>query len=170
MQSWCFCYDKNSLKSKPIVWILKKAHACFPNFILDWIVIMGHKRKNNKNAFSHHGKVFLALFIIGLSGHIYMKHIEPKWIETTNFPSATPYPPSFHDFKIVQFSDTHIGYHLNMEQFEKLLTSYQEKPDLIIFSGDLVDNLLSFFEYEEVMILLGSLSAPYGKYAVYGNR
>uniref|UniRef100_UPI0015C4BCD8 metallophosphoesterase n=1 Tax=Escherichia coli TaxID=562 RepID=UPI0015C4BCD8 len=71
----------------------------------------------------------------------------------------------------VQFSDTHLGFQLDFDYFEKIIQRIsKEEPDLIIFSGDLVDNLLSFYEYEEIIIYLNYLQAPYGKFAVYGNH
>src|SRR5699024_11505933 len=54
--------------------------------------------------------------------------------------SSTNIPSSFEDFKIVQFSDTHIGFHYTLEQFNDLVRKINElNPDLIVFTGDLVD-------------------------------
>lgn len=118
------------------------------------------------------GKVIAGSALVGIVGQAYMKYIEPNWIEVTRQNIIHPLiPPIFNDFKIVQFSDTHLGFQLDFDHFEKIIqTISKEEPDLIIFSGDLVDNLLSFYEYEEIIIYLNYLQAPYGKFAVYGNH
>lgn len=118
------------------------------------------------------GKGTVATFITGMVGHFYLKYLEPKWIEITHQKiSHSLIPSSFNNFKIVQFSDTHLGFHMDFEQFEAIIERItREHADCIIFSGDLIDNLLTFFEYERVIILLSKLQAPYGKFAVYGNH
>lgn len=118
------------------------------------------------------GKVSIASIVTGMIGHFYIKHIEPKWIEITHQPIHHPLiPPSFNNFRIIQFSDTHLGFHLDFDQFEKIIQTISNQfADCIIFSGDLVDNLLSFFEFEHVILLLSQLQAPFGKFAVYGNH
>lgn len=134
---------------------------------------MGITRKISRRTFLKRlGKTIAGSALLGFMGHTYMKYIETNWIELTRLSIHHPLiPPAFNNFKIVQFSDTHLGFHLNLDHFEKIIqTIIDEKPDLIIFSGDLVDNLLSFFEYEEIIIYLSNLEAPFGKFAVYGNH
>jgi predicted MPP superfamily phosphohydrolase len=47
----------------------------------------------------------------------------------------------------------------------------KEKPDIIIFSGDLIDSLHDYTEdIDQLTVLLSSLEAPYGKYCVFGNH
>jgi uncharacterized protein len=118
------------------------------------------------------GKGVIGVILTGAVGYVYSRDIEPKWIETNRYNILHPLIPSaFQNFKIVQFSDTHLGFHLDLVQFEKIMTKISdEKPDLIVFSGDLVDNLLTFVEVEEVTVFLNYLTAPFGKLAVYGNH
>ncbi|WAA13224.1 metallophosphoesterase [Fervidibacillus halotolerans] len=113
-----------------------------------------------------------ALLIGSISTHLYMKNIEPKWIETVKIDLTHPLiPNSFDHFKIVLFSDTHLGFQFDLTQMERVVEIISnEDPDLIVFSGDLVDNLLSFFEWEQTIQILRLLSAPMGKFAVYGNH
>ncbi len=106
------------------------------------------------------------------SGRFYIQNIEPRWIEITRISiTHAMIPPSFNGFKIIQFSDTHLGFHFHSHHLEKVIRFIQdEDPDMIIFSGDLIDNLLTFMEIEDTIILLNKLNAPYGKFAVYGNH
>lgn len=141
--------------------------------ISDRIMIMKDNEKMNRRTFLKRlSRITLGTALVSTTGYSYMKYIEPNWIEITRHDINHPLiPPIFNDFKIVQFSDTHIGFHLDITHFEKVIqTISKEQPDLIIFTGDLIDNLLTFYEYEEIILLLSYLKAPYGKFAVYGNH
>lgn len=118
------------------------------------------------------GKIAIGTILAGVLGHTYSKYIETKWVEMTRFSIRHPYiSPQLSGFKIVQFSDTHLGFHFSQKDLEGIISKIRkESPDLIIFSGDLVDNLLSFIEINETIINLSSLNAPYGKFAVFGNH
>jgi len=78
-------------------------------------------------------------------------------------------PKSFSGFRIAQISDVHSGSWDNLEEFEKGLNILmQEKPDMILLTGDLVNNIAE--EAEPFVKLFQKLSAPYGMYAVMGNH
>ncbi|MYL34805.1 metallophosphoesterase [Pontibacillus yanchengensis] len=116
------------------------------------------------------------LGLIGLSGgtYYYAKHIEPslltmkeETIELSNIPDA------FDQVKILQFSDTHIGFHYDIPQFDALINELNSKqPDLILFTGDLFDapNQVPFEILEQAAAVLSRLDAPLGKYWIYGNH
>ncbi|WAA11282.1 metallophosphoesterase [Fervidibacillus albus] len=130
-------------------------------------------KKISRRRFLKKSALSIATLLIGsISTHIYMNRIEPNWIETVRIDLTHPFiPDSFHGLKIIQFSDTHLGFHFDVQQLEKVVKIISnENPDLIVFSGDLVDNLLSFFQWDETIRLLHQLNAPMGKFAVYGNH
>lgn len=80
-------------------------------------------------------------------------------------------PQAFEGFRIAQFSDTHIGTMLRPEdELQKLVDSINAlKPDLIVFSGDLVN--IRYTELTEpVMQILSGLKAPYGVVSATGNH
>lgn len=114
----------------------------------------------------------LTSLLTGFAGFYYAKYIEPHWLETSNHVIEHPLIPlSFNQFKIAQFSDTHLGYHFHLSHLERVIRKImEEKPDLIIFSGDLIDNPKSYTFVDETIQLLSHLSAPFGKIAVYGNH
>ncbi|MGZ5134572.1 MAG: metallophosphoesterase [Flavitalea sp.] len=78
-------------------------------------------------------------------------------------------PASFKGMKIVHISDIHAGSFNNKEAVtrgvQKIL---MEKPDLILFTGDLVNNLAT--EMENYMDVFSMLKAPMGVYATLGNH
>lgn len=71
---------------------------------------------------------------------------------------------------IIQISDMHIGsFHNNLEAIQKMVNQVNaEKPDLIVFTGDMVSNYAE--EMDEFIPILKQLSAKYGKYAILGNH
>lgn len=114
----------------------------------------------------------LTLVGAGYGGYFYAKQVEPRLLQInshTIFHSAIP--KSFDGFKIVQFSDTHLGFHYDLAQFKKLLTKIDSlKPDVIFFTGDLMDTPNQYQHAEEIIPLLKTLHAPFGKYSIYGNH
>ncbi|MEN2766610.1 metallophosphoesterase [Ornithinibacillus xuwenensis] len=115
-----------------------------------------------------------ALTLLGLSGgtYYYARDIEPGLLSIQQETiKGTNIPQSFNDFTILQFSDTHIGFHYDLDQFEELTKQINQlKPDLIVFTGDLVDEPNQYSWDNRLTDLLGTLNAPYGKYWVYGNH
>lgn len=78
-------------------------------------------------------------------------------------------PKSFEGLKVVQFSDFHAG---SFDDFEKvkegLALINKANPDIILFTGDLVNN--RSIEALPYVGLLKDLKAKYGKFAVLGNH
>ncbi|TDQ42238.1 metallophosphoesterase [Aureibacillus halotolerans] len=115
---------------------------------------------------------FTGLVVTATGGYSYATYLEPRWVETTHhtIPSKN-LPKSFQSFKIVQVSDTHVGYHYEEQQLENLVTKINGlQPDLIVFSGDLMDSPNQYETPNHLTSILKSLKAPYGKIAVYGNH
>ncbi|MDH3381263.1 MAG: metallophosphoesterase [Flavobacteriaceae bacterium] len=78
-------------------------------------------------------------------------------------------PESFNKFKIVHISDIHAGSFDSIECVQEGVNLIQEQnPDIILFSGDLVNN--DSREIEPYISMFKSLKAPFGKYAVLGNH
>ncbi|MEO0900202.1 MAG: metallophosphoesterase [Bacteroidota bacterium] len=78
-------------------------------------------------------------------------------------------PEAFDGFKVVQFSDFHAG---SFDQTEPVLEGLKMisnlKPDLLLFTGDMVN-----YQAEEVEPWhqpLQELTAPFGKFSVLGNH
>ena len=78
-------------------------------------------------------------------------------------------PASFKGLKIVHISDIHAGSFTNknavMRGVKKIM---DEKADLILFSGDLVNDRAT--EMEEYTDVFSQLKAPMGVYSTFGNH
>jgi predicted MPP superfamily phosphohydrolase len=79
-------------------------------------------------------------------------------------------PTSFDGLRIAQISDIHSGSFDDPEAVRKGLRALMEyKPDLILLTGDLVNNFAT--EMDGLIDLFDKeLDAPFGKYAVMGNH
>lgn len=73
--------------------------------------------------------------------------------------------------KIVMASDMHIGEVIGKRQMEKLVAiSNAEKPDMVVFVGDLVDYESRFAENGHLEETLQQLQAPLGVFSINGNH
>lgn len=115
---------------------------------------------------------FFTTICFAAGGYTYAGRIEPKLLKINKLQILhKDIPADFHNFKIVQFSDTHLGFQYTLEQLEKLVDRINEiQPDILFFTGDLLDEPNKYTESERAVAILQRLHAPYGKYAVYGNH
>ena len=79
-------------------------------------------------------------------------------------------PDNFEDFKIVQLTDLHLGsFGKNYKGIQVLIDKVNSlQPDLIVFTGDMVNNLAT--EMEPWIEYFKNMHASYGKFAVMGNH
>jgi predicted MPP superfamily phosphohydrolase len=78
-------------------------------------------------------------------------------------------PKAFHGLKIVQISDIHTGSLQGNHQLQKAFDLIKaEKPDVIFFTGDIVNNRTD--EAFPYIPILSQLSAPLGVYSILGNH
>lgn len=78
-------------------------------------------------------------------------------------------PAAFKGLKIVHISDIHSGSLADKKAVKKGINKIlKEKPDMILFTGDLVNDRA--IELEELMDIFGELKAPMGVYSILGNH
>ncbi|HWO74880.1 MAG TPA: metallophosphoesterase [Bacillus sp. (in: firmicutes)] len=131
------------------------------------------KKKISRRSFLKNGFKTVGASIASISGgYYYAKHLEPYWLEINSYSiKKQSIPQGFTGTKIVQFSDTHLGFHYELQDLtlaaDKIMAL---KPDIIVFTGDLMDEPQNYPYSEQIIPILQSLTAPLGKYAVYGNH
>lgn len=78
-------------------------------------------------------------------------------------------PASFRGLKILQISDIHAG---SFDNFDSVAIGVakimEQKPDIIFFTGDLVNNKAE--EFSPYLKLFSQLTAPLGVYSTLGNH
>jgi uncharacterized protein len=114
------------------------------------------------------------LTVLGLSsgGYLYANRIEPSLIDIQEHNIKHPLiPNSFDGIKMIQFSDTHLGFQYNLHQFNKLVKKINSlQPDIILFTGDLMDEPNQYTEINKLIPILKNLQAPLGKFCIFGNH
>lgn len=85
---------------------------------------------------------------------------------TLNF---TNLPRGFDGFKFVQFSDVHAGsFHNKRAVARGVDMILREKPELVLFTGDLVNDRAS--EMQDYSDLFSAVKAPMGVFSTLGNH
>jgi len=78
-------------------------------------------------------------------------------------------PKAFHGIRIGQISDIHSGSFWNKSAVIGGVNLFlKEKPDVIFFTGDLVNNETS--EINDYLSVFNKIKAPYGVFSVTGNH
>ena len=118
---------------------------------------------------------WLCIIFVTLVGLIflYSRYVAPYDFSVVNTNIENPLiAESANGIKIMQFSDTHLGAYYSLKEFEKVVNAINKaKPDIVIFSGDLIDSLHDYKEStDDLTTLLSSINAPYGKFCVFGNH
>lgn len=123
-------------------------------------------------------KFFTFLFIIFLaviSLYMYARFIEPGLLKVhyENI-SSSLITEDKKELRILQFSDMHISENFNEADIKKAVEKINEEiPDIVVFTGDLIDEYNKYENKEninEIWEILSGIKASLGKYAIYGNH
>lgn len=102
-------------------------------------------------------------FLYGMVSGAYKYRVHRVKVKSPNLPEA------FNGFKIAQLSDIHSGSFLSSDPLVKAFgIVMDQKPDMILFTGDLVNNEST--ETEPHLESYKMLKAPYGVYSCLGNH
>lgn len=108
------------------------------------------------------GGSLFATFVFGM-GNKYNYHVNRIKLSFANL------PPAFKGLKIIHISDIHSGSFTNKPAVNKGIDKIlNEKPDLILFTGDLVNNKAD--EMKDYIDVFSRLKAPMGVYSTLGNH
>ncbi|MDP5277074.1 metallophosphoesterase [Chengkuizengella axinellae] len=115
-------------------------------------------------------KTGLALLGIAASIPTYSYFGERKWLQTSEIKlKSNKLPVQFSGLKIIHFSDMHLGFHTDNQYMDDLIKQVNaHEPDLICFTGDLIDEDPAILE--TYLTKLQQFKARYGKFAVLGNH
>lgn len=116
---------------------------------------------------------FFALIpALGVMGWFAFGFIEGwKRLELKHITFTSPdLPPYFDGYRLVQITDFHLGSFPPGNDFVQKVVdaTNNEEPDMILFTGDLVNNQAS--EVEPYLDTLGQLHAQDGIYSIWGNH
>ena len=79
-------------------------------------------------------------------------------------------PDSFHGVKVVQFSDLYYGNTVDINYLSEIVSSINKlKPDIVVFTGDLISINIDDETKNKIIESLGSIKFSIGKYAIKGD-
>lgn len=117
-------------------------------------------------------------FILGSLVFIFIILLYSRFIGTNNLKVNelvlnTNINESYNGLKIVHFTDLHYKKIITEKKVKDLIKSINNtKPDLILFTGDLLDNLYDITNSDINFLIkeLSKLESKYGKYAILGDQ
>lgn len=110
------------------------------------------------------GFSFVIFFIIWGTYRAFNPTIRTETIVTTKLPANSNY-------KIAFLTDIHMGQVLGRNYVERLVARVnQQKPDLILIAGDLLDEKQLYLERENTLAPIINMKPTIGTYAAYGNH
>lgn len=94
-----------------------------------------------------------------------------KRMRLTRYTIHTPLPVPGGEFRIGLISDVHMGLTIDEAQLLRELDRLSdERPDLLIIAGDLVDDRTTPAQMRAACAGVGAFPSKYGSYFVYGNH
>ena len=119
-------------------------------------------------------KILLIILVIGTIFFSYTTYVSSVKIKVREYRiTEKKIPASFNGLKIIQLTDLHYGTTMFNENIKDIVKMTNDRnPDLIVFTGDLIDKnyKLTNKEQEEIIKELKKLSASLGKYAIIGDE
>lgn len=92
-------------------------------------------------------------------------------VEKTVYSLATEKPLPQGSLRIAHIADCHVGTTFSGEGFGTYLAEIQaQEPDLLVITGDFVDDSTSREDMLDACEALGEVDLPYGVFFVYGNH
>lgn len=77
-------------------------------------------------------------------------------------------PPSLDGLKILQLSDLHLRHYVTLDDLEEVLVRAEQfRPDLVLVTGDIADDLAML---PDAIRMIEGLRAPLGTFACLGNH
>lgn len=119
-------------------------------------------------------KAIIIVFFMLITIIIYISSIEHMFINIKEYKiESTNIPNSFDGLKIVHFSDIHFGTSVDNKKLNQIVNKINKlKPDIIFFTGDLINNNIIINEetQNEIINSLSNLKPTLYKYAIYGDE
>lgn len=118
------------------------------------------------------GSFWIGTGVIAIFAFIFIVGSYNAWNPIVNNYSITlPSQKDPSSVKIMMASDLHLGSIVGKSHLQKLAEAVQEeKPDIILFAGDIIDDHIEPFIEENMVGVFKDIQAPLGVYVASGNH
>lgn len=112
----------------------------------------------------------IIILILGL-GLLYSRFIATSGLKVKEYKVVNnKITDSYHGLKIIHLSDIHYNSTINEKELNNIVDKVNEiKPDIVVLTGDLIDERLSY-DKDIISNCLSKIEAKLGKFAVSGNH
>lgn len=149
-------------------WLIIVLHIAALAIVCDILYLLSRKWLPERLAKLHHIALIPVLATACLMIYGYYNIHHP--IQTTYTVETEKAIPST-GYKIAFISDLHTGLTLDRSGLEKYAREIeQQKPDIVLLGGDLVDEGTTLEELQMAFEVLGTIESRFGTYYVYGNH
>jgi predicted MPP superfamily phosphohydrolase len=117
----------------------------------------------------HLGFLILSIIVPQMAWGLYRAHT----------PHETHFSPTVHkplkngatQLRIVHLSDLHISRYSSVALMQEMVSRVNRlQPDIIVFTGDVIDNSIKPYFDQDMPRILGELKSRYGVYAIMSNH
>jgi predicted MPP superfamily phosphohydrolase len=119
-------------------------------------------------------KILILFILLVISTFLWSYFIGTKGLEIKEYKVANnKIPASFYGLKVVHFSDLHYGRTIKEKELINHVNEINlTKPDIVIFTGDLIDRDIKATESIKELVIkhLKDINSTYGNYFVTGNH
>lgn len=131
------------------------------------------RKKRNKKIFKILMWIFLPLFILFTISYTLLRYVGNIGIVVREYPIYSEnIDNNINGLKIVQFSDIHFSNYTKISTIKEMVKLINKtNPDIVIFTGDLIDNeyIISNEDKETLINEFNSITSTIGKYAIKGE-
>lgn len=129
-------------------------------------------KENKKSKSKNIIKILFFIIFILIIILLYSRFIGTKGLKVKEYKIVNEnFTDNFYGLKIVHITDLHYGNTTNNSDLKKIVDKVNLiKPDIIVFTGDLLDKDLNNEELEEFKDILNNMKSNIKKYAVNGNH
>lgn len=137
-------------------------------------IIAEEMREKRKKIVLKTLKIMFLIVLIMSSSFIYITYVSNKKIIVNEKRIVSKnLPNNFDGLKIIQLSDIHYGTTIYKKELVEIVKLINERnPDLVVFTGDLIDKnyKMKLKEKEDLTKILKKINESIGKYAVDGDE
>ena len=152
------------------MWNLMNAVVCLIHLVIFWLLCdlvswIVSKLRNKPARPALAGIAAIILCVLWLAGGWVADH--RVWITGYTFDT----PKLSRAVRLVQITDAHVGTTFHADGFQKHMETVNGlSPDIVVVTGDFVDDDTSRADMLAACDALGQLTAPYGVFYVFGNH
>lgn len=130
--------------------------------------------KNNVESSGKMKYILLIIIVVCIISFLYARFISTRGLLIKEYAiKSSELPEAYNGFKIVHFSDLHYGSTIGLKELKNIVKRINDqKPDIVVFTGDLIEEnvLLKETEINDIITELNKINPVIETLCVIGNH